>query len=141
MNLIVLLGRVTTDMELRQTSTGKSVANFNLAVDRPFAKDTTDFFSVVVWDKTAETMAKLVKKGQKILVRGSLQNREWTDKQGNKRISAEVVVQEFFFCESKGTAVSNNIPNTVSAPQAQIPTSYTAPQEFETVETDSDLPF
>lgn len=141
MNTIALIGRVTADIELRQTSSGKSVANFTLAVERPFVKDTTDFFSCTAWERVAETLSKHVKKGQKIAIRGNLQNREYTDKNNNKRTVTEVVAQEFFFCEAKATAASNNTPNTVSALQAQIPTSYTAPQEFEAVDGDDTLPF
>ncbi len=137
MNFTILMGRTTADIELRQTSTGKSVANFNLAVDRQFAKDTTDFISCTAWDKTAETLSKYVKKGQKIAIRGNLQNRKYTDKNGNERTVTEVVASEFFFCESKG----NGSTNAPTPTQPYIPTAYTAPTELEAVETDSDLPF
>ena len=144
MNFVILMGRTTADIELRQTSTGKSVVNFNLAVDRQFTKDTTDFISCTAWEKTAETLSKYVKKGQKIAIWGSLQNREWTDKQGNKRTVTEVVASEFFFCESKGNGSTNNAPASNSPSQSNfVPSAYTntAAPDFEEIGTDEGLPF
>lgn len=144
MNFVIIMGRVTADIELRTTTSGKSVTNFNLAVDRPFAKDTTDFFECVAWDKTAETISKYVGKGRKIAIRGSIQNRTWTDKQGNKRISTEVVVQEFFFCESKQSDSTNTSPtHNVPSQSEFMPSAYvgTLPVGFEDVSADQDLPF
>ena len=106
MNQIVIMGRMTKDPELRQTPNGVAVASFTLAVDRSFApKDggerQTDFIDVVAWRNTAEFVSKYFMKGQMAAVTGRLQIRDWTDKDGNKRRSAEVVADNIYFTESK----------------------------------------
>ena len=105
MNSIVLLGRMTKDAEVRYTSTGKVVASFSLAVDRPYTgedgKHEADFINCVIWGKSAETLGKSVHKGQRILLEGRLQIRQYTDKNGNKRTAAEVVAERFEFIERK----------------------------------------
>lgn len=146
MNSIVLLGRTTAPIELKQTQAGKSVATFSLAVKRPFTKDTTDFFNVTVWDKQAELLSKYVGKGDQICIRGYLQNRSWEDQQGNKRYATDVVAQEITFCESKkdseGTSYSNNQNGSQGnfKPSPYVPQAYTQPN-FEAVDNDPDLPF
>ena len=139
MNSIVLLGRTTNSIELKQTQAGKSVATFSLAVKRPFTKDTTDFFNLTAWDKQAEIMAKHVAKGDQIVISGYLQNRSWTDKDGNKRTATDVVVKDFYFCGAKNTAQATNAP----APTNYIPEEYFAPPKgtFEDAEADPDIPF
>jgi len=106
MNQIVIMGRMTRDPELRQTPGGVPVASFTLAVDRGFApKDggerQTDFIDVVAWRNTGEFVSKYFVKGQMAAVTGRLQIRDWTDKDGNKRRSAEVVADNIYFTESK----------------------------------------
>ena len=106
MNQIVIMGRLTRDPELRHTPNGVAVASFTLAVDRGFApKDggdrQTDFIDVVAWRNTAEFVSKYFIKGQMAAVTGRLQIRDWTDKDGNKRRSAEVVAENIYFTESK----------------------------------------
>jgi len=106
MNQIVIMGRLTRDPELRHTPNGVAVASFSLAVDRGFAsKDggekQTDFIDVVAWRNTAEFVSKYFVKGQMAAVTGRLQIRDWTDKDGNKRRSAEVVADNIYFTESK----------------------------------------
>ena len=106
MNQINLMGRLTRDPELRQTPNGVSVASFTLAVDRSFVpKDggerQTDFIDIVAWRNTGEFVSKYFTKGQMAAVSGRLQIREWTDKDGNKRRSAEVVADNVYFTESK----------------------------------------
>ncbi|MCL2045934.1 MAG: single-stranded DNA-binding protein [Oscillospiraceae bacterium] len=106
MNQIVIMGRMTRDPELRQTPNGISVASFTLAVDRGFTprdggERQTDFIDVVAWRNTAEFVSKYFTKGQMAAVTGRLQIRDWTDKDGNKRRSAEVVADSIFFTESK----------------------------------------
>jgi len=106
MNQIVIMGRLTRDPELRHTPNGVAVASFTLAVDRGFApKDggekQTDFIDVVAWRNTAEFVSKYFAKGQMAAVTGRLQIRDWTDKDGNKRRSAEVVADNIYFTESK----------------------------------------
>lgn len=118
LNHIVLMGRLTRDPELRHTSTGTPVASFRLAVDRDFAsKDTgergCDFIDIVAWRATAEFVSKYFTKGRMAVVSGRLQMRDWTDKDGNKRTSAEVVADNVYFGDSKrdgapgGTGYSN----------------------------------
>jgi len=106
MNQIVIMGRLTRDPELRHTPNGVAVASFSIAVDRGFApKDggerQTDFIDVVAWRNTAEFVSKYFTKGQMAAVTGRLQIRDWTDKDGNKRSSAEVVADNIYFTESK----------------------------------------
>ena len=106
MNQVVLMGRMTRDPELRHTQTGTPVASFTLAVDRGFApKDggerQTDFIDIVAWRGTAEFVSKYFVKGQLTAVTGKLQIRDWTDKDGNKRRSAEVVADNVYFTGDK----------------------------------------
>ena len=106
MNHIVIMGRLTRDPELRHTPGGVAVASFTLAVDRGFsskdgAERQTDFIDVVAWRNTAEFVSKYFVKGQMAAVSGRLQIRDWTDKDGNKRRSAEVVADNIYFTESK----------------------------------------
>jgi single-strand DNA-binding protein len=106
MNHIVIMGRLTRDPELRHTPNQISVASFSLAVDRGYTpKDggerQTDFIDVVAWRNTADFVSKYFTKGQMAAVSGRLQIRDWTDKEGNKRRSAEVVADNVYFTESK----------------------------------------
>ena len=112
MNQIVIMGRLTRDPELRHTPNGVAVASFSLAVDRSFAprdggERQTDFIDVVAWRNTAEFVAKYFVKGQMAAVTGRLQIRDWTDKDGNKRRSAEVVAENIYFTESKKSREAN----------------------------------
>ena len=102
MNLALFTGRTTSDIELKATPSGKSVATFSLAVKRPYTKDTKDFIDMVAWNKTAETLAKYVKKGHAIAISKShLETRTWKDQEGKNRKVTEVVVEEFEFLEKK----------------------------------------
>ena len=105
LNHIALMGRLTRDPELRQTGSGKPVASFSLAVERDFKNQDgnkeTDFIDIVVWGKTAEFVSKYFSKGLLAVISGRLQLRPWTDKDGNKRISAEVVADSVYFGERR----------------------------------------
>lgn len=101
LNTITIMGRITKDIELRRTNTGTPVASFTVAVDRDFDKGKTDFIECVAWKNTAEFAAKYFSKGSKAVVTGSLQMRDWEDKNGNKRRSAEIVVGSMYFADSK----------------------------------------
>ena len=106
LNHIVIMGRLTRDPELRRTGSGVAVASFSLAVDRDFApKDggerETDFIDCVAWRQTGEFVSKYFTKGRMAVVSGRLQIRSWTDKDGNKRRSAEVVADNVYFGDSK----------------------------------------
>ena len=106
LNQIVLMGRLTRDPELRRTQTGTAVASFTIAVDRDFSgrdggEKQTDFIDIVAWRNTAEFVSKYFFKGQMAAVSGRLQIRDWTDKDGGKRRSAEVIADNVYFAESK----------------------------------------
>lgn len=101
MNQIILMGRLTKDPEMRLTSAGKPVVNFTLAVNRPFAKETTDFINCVAWNKTAELIEQHVKKGHRLLVNGYLTIDSYEDQNGAKKSSTRVQVQNFEFIEPK----------------------------------------
>ena len=131
LNHIVIMGRLTRDPELRQIGSGVSVANFSVAVDRDFSKGEekeTDFIDCVAWRHTGEFVSKYFTKGRMIVVSGRLQIRSWTDKDGNKRRTAEVVADNCYFGDSKrdsegGSSYGGNTyggnsygANTYSAP-------------------------
>ena len=106
LNHIVLMGRLTKDVELRHTGNGVAVASFSIAVDRDFSgkesgEKETDFIDIVAWRNTAEFVSKYFTKGRMAVVSGRLQIRNWTDKEGNKRRSAEVVADNVYFGDSK----------------------------------------
>ena len=107
LNHIVLMGRLTRDPELRRTGSGIPVASFTLAVDRDFGSNRetgekeTDFIDIVAWRATAEFVSRYFTKGRMAVVSGRLQIRAWTDKDGNKRRSAEVVADNVYFGDSK----------------------------------------
>ena len=159
LNHIVLMGRLTRDPELRRTGSGVAVASFTLAVDRDYAaqgaEKETDFVDIVAWRNTAEFVSKYFTKGRMAVVTGRLQIRNWQDKEGNKRRSAEVVADNVYFGDSKrdsadggsfnqsqGYAQSfNQVPPQQSAYQAPQNVS-AAPSDFSMLsDDDPDLPF
>lgn len=104
MNKVILMGRLTRDVELRQTPNGVSVASFSIAVNRRFAKEgqqQADFINCVAWRTTAEFISRYFGKGRMIAVVGSLQTRSWDDQQGVKHYTTEVVVDEAHFTGSR----------------------------------------
>ena len=106
LNHIVIMGRLTRDPELRRTGSGIAVASFTLAVDRDFGKNEngereTDFIDCVAWRQTGEFVSKYFTKGRMAVVSGRLQIRNWTDKDGNKRRTAEIVADNVYFGDSK----------------------------------------
>lgn len=119
MNSVILTGNICNDLELKSTDSGKSVCYFNLAVKRPFAKDVTDFFRVVTWNKQAENIFKYCGKGSKIGVCGVLNSRTYEDKEGKKCTICEVVANEIEFLatksEGQGIAVSTPYAPEVEA--------------------------
>ena len=133
LNRIILMGRLTRDPELRHTQSGTTVASFSLAVDRDFwdkqtGEKATDFIDIVAWRNTAEFVSKYFTKGRMAVVSGRLQIRNWTDKEGNKRRSSEVVADSIYFGDSKK---DTGMP-------AQ---SYSNNGSFSEVEDDGELPF
>lgn len=101
LNKIVLMGRLTRDPELRRTQSGTAVTSFTLAVDRDFKNQSgekeTDFIDVVAWRQTAEFVCNYFSKGRMAVAEGRLQFRDWTDKDGNKRRNAEIIVSNVYF--------------------------------------------
>ncbi len=113
LNHIVIMGRLTRDPELRRTGSGIAVASFSVAVDRDFGgrdggERETDFIDCVAWRQTGEFVSKYFTKGRMIVVSGRLQIRSWTDKDGNKRRTAEVVADNVYFGDSKRDSDSGN---------------------------------
>ena len=133
LNRIIVMGRMTRDPELRRTNSGTAVASFSLAVDRDFKSQSgekeTDFIDVVAWRNTAEFVSKFFTKGRMAVVEGRLQLRDWTDKEGNKRRTAEIVADNVYFGDSKRDGGDN--PGYTPAPSSG----------FSEIEDDGDLPF
>lgn len=130
LNSITIHGRLTSAPEIKQTQSGVSVCNFNVAVDRSYTKGEdkiTDFFTVVCWRGLADMVSKHFTKGKEILVKGAMQSRKWQDNDGNNRISWEIQADTVDFCGNKG----NSTATTQTATQG----------EFEAIEDDEDLPF
>ena len=104
LNHITVMGRLTRDPELRRTGSGVAVASFTIACDRDFGNNgekETDFLDCVAWRQTGEFVSKYFTKGRMAVVSGRLQVRNWTDKDGNKRRTAEIVADNVYFCDSK----------------------------------------
>ena len=165
LNKIIIMGRLTRDPELRRTQTGTPVASFSLAVDRDFkdkstGERTTDFIDVVAWRQTAEFVSRYFTKGRMAVVEGRLQIRDWTDKEGGKRRSAEVIADQVYFGDSKrdsdgggysnaGYASGGGYSGGYAAPSAPAPSAapsgYGAPsggdQFAELSDDDGELPF
>ena len=133
LNKIVIQGRLTKDPELRRTQSGTAVASATVAVDRDFKNQDgnrdTDFIPIVAWKGTGEMLAKYFSKGRMIVVEGRFQLRDWTDKEGNKRRTAEIVADSVYFGDSKRDGGDN--PGYAPAPSGA----------FTEVEADGDLPF
>lgn len=128
LNTITIAGRMVRDPELRRTNSGKAVTSFTLACDRDFKNQQTgekevDFIECVAWGGTAEMVEKYFHKGQMAVATGRLQLRDWTDKNGQKRRTAEILVNSIYFCGSKesGTQASSGADNGYSAPAYQAP--------------------
>ena len=144
LNHIVLMGRLTRDPELRSTQTGISVVSFRLAVDRDFGgrdggEKQTDFIDVTAWRSTAEFVSKYFTKGRMAVVSGRLQMREWTDRDGNKRTTAEVVADNVYFGDSKkdgGDSYRPSEPSRAGGYEAKANTSF-----VELEDGDGELPF
>lgn len=142
LNKIILMGRLTRDPELRHTGSGTPVASFSLAVDRDFksqgGEKETDFIDIVAWRNTAEFVSKYFTKGRMAVVEGRLQIRDWTDKDGGKRRTAEVIAENVYFGDSKkesGGASQQDNFNALNNRMSQN-------QDFAEIgEEDGELPF
>lgn len=125
LNNVTIMGRLTREPELRYTQSNTPVASFTLAVDRDFGDKQTDFIDCVAWRGTGEFVDKYFSKGSMAIVSGRLQIRSWTDDNGNKRRSAEVVAEHVYFGESKRREASADI----------------SAADFEDLDDDGELPF
>ena len=149
LNHIVLMGRLTRDPELRYTQSQIPVASFSLAVDRDFggrdgSERQTDFIDVVAWRSTAEFVSKYFTKGSMAVVSGRLQIRDWTDREGNKRRSAEVVADNVYFGEgrrSREDAPGGSYARTGSDNDQSYDSAPAASAFSELSDTDGELPF
>ena len=146
LNQVAIQGRLVRDPELRRTNSGKAVASFSLACDRDFKSQQTgekevDFIECVAWGGTAEMVEKYFYKGQMAVATGRLQLRDWTDKNGQKRRTAEILVNSVYFCGSKesGAQASSGANNGYSAPAYQAPAPAANFAELE--DDDAQLPF
>lgn len=114
LNSVAIMGRLTSDVEVKKTPSGTSVTNFTLAINKPTAKDhpESSFIDCVAWAGTAELIAKYFKKGQKLIVNGRLETRTFEDKNNTKRKITEIVVSEIDFPDAKsGTQTSSEKTN------------------------------
>ena len=153
LNRIILMGRLTRDPELRRTGSGTPVTSFSLAVDRDFKSQSgekeTDFIDVVAWRSTAEFVSKYFTKGRMAVVEGRLQIRDWTDRDGGKRRSAEVVADNVYFGDSKrdsagdyGAPPAYGAPASYGAPAAGRGAPAGGSSDFAEIgEEDGELPF
>ena len=151
MNKVILMGRLTRDPELRHTPSGSAVASFGLAVDK-YSKEggrQADFFDIVCWERRAEFASKWLKKGTKIALSGRLQQRRWKDKDGNDRVTVEVIAEELEFAESKNASEGGGYSQPAAYQQpdpgfAPSPAAMplTEPSSFQDLQDDDgELPF
>ena len=145
-NRVILMGRLTANPELRQTTSGISVCRFNIAVDRSFAKQgeekQADFFNIVCWRQHAEFVSRYFSKGRMIHVEGRLQNNNYTDQNGIKRYSVDVQADNICFCGDKAKSQSQDEnKNHATAQQKQNQIELGELSDFEEVLSDGEVPF
>lgn len=140
LNKIIIMGRLTRDPELRRTGSGTAVTSFSLACDRDFKSQSgekeTDFIEVVAWKNTAEFVSKYFSKGRMAVVEGRLQIRDWTDKAGNKRITAEIVADNVYFADSKRSESNDNQKENFNALSGRLSDDFVPISE-----EDGEIPF
>lgn len=134
LNKVILAGRLTSDVELKQTPSGVSVCSFTLAINRKYSKEggqqQTDFIQCQAWRQTAEFIARYFKKGSALCISGSIQTRSWTDSNNQKRYATEVVIDEAMFVDGKNDSQGTEAPSFNNE----------APN-YEEMNADDDLPF
>ena len=149
LNKIVIMGRLTRDPELRRTQSGTAVTSFSIACDRDFKSQSgekeTDFIDIVAWRGTAEFVSKYFAKGRMAIVEGRLQIRDWTDNNGGKRRSAEVIADNIYFGDSKRDSAPGDYgaPPAYGAPVGRgTPAPMESRSDFAEIgEEDGELPF
>ena len=145
-NKVILGGRLTADPELKQTPNGVAVVSFSIAVNRRARsgeQPVADFFNVTAWRGTAEIVSRYFHKGSSICVVGSIQNRSWTDQNGQKRYATDIIADEVQFVDSRSEGSNGASSQGAYTPDAYTPSyssSGMAPK-FEEIKTDDDLPF
>ena len=150
LNKVILMGHMTADPELKQTTSGISVCSFSIGVNRRYSKadqgqQSVDFINIVSWRQQAEFVSRYFKKGSSIVVCGSLQTRNWTDNQGQKRYVTEVVADEVSF---GAPAASQSSGSNENKSNSYTPSAYGTPSfnstesaNFEEIPGDESLPF
>ncbi len=155
MNIVTLMGRLTADPELKTTNSGLSYCRFSIAVDRDFTKQgeekQTDFINCVAWDKRAEFISRYFSKGSLIALKGSIRTGSYTDNSGNKRYTTDVVIDNVYFTGEKkdsGSSYSRGSRQTSESNSSYRQDPAPAPSyssgsdnDFDTINTDEDLPF
>ena len=151
LNKVILMGHMTADPELKQTTSGISVCSFSIGVNRRYSKadqgqQSVDFINIVSWRQQAEFVSRYFKKGSSIIVCGSLQTRNWTDNQGQKRYVTEVVADEVSF--GAPASANQNVGDIKPQGQGYTPSAYGVPSfnstgsaDFEEIPGDESLPF
>lgn len=143
MNKVILMGRLTRDVEMRQTPNGVSLARFSIAVNRRFAgKDAqqqADFINCVAWRQTGEFIARYFQKGSMIAVVGSIQTRSWDGNDGKKQYATEVIVDEAYFTGSKSENSTGGNTDFSDSGLDNLNSQYG--EDFATIGDEEDLPF
>ena len=142
MNLVILTGRLTADPEMRTTQTGKSVAKFSIAVNEGKSKDGAErvqYFNISAWERSAEVLQNYAKKGTKIMVEGSLQNRSWDKPDGTKGYATDILLNRFEFLGSKGDTDGGAVSANSAAPAASPATQKTKAKSDD-INLDEELP-
>ena len=158
LNIVALMGRLVYDPELKTTQNGTSVCSFSIAVDRTYTpkgeERKADFIDIVAWRQTAEFICKYFQKGSMIAIEGSLQTRQYQDKNGNNRTATEVLASQVSFCGGKSAekpavrdfdqqteSYTSEAKSSYSAPQAAQNFSQGSTDDFAEITDDGDLPF
>ena len=149
LNCVTLMGRLVADPELKTTTSGKSVANFRIAVDRSYSKPgeekQADFITIVCWEGTANFVSRYFSKGSMIALQGSIQTRNYEDSNGNKRTAFEVLAREASFCGGKNenSSTDKSTGNNTSTDTSTVPYGYSQMpmDDFEEIGEDDFPPF
>ena len=142
MNKVILMGRLTKDVEIRQTPNNLSVARFTIAVNRRFAKDggqQADFINCIAWRKTGEFISRYFQKGSMIAIVGSIQTRSWDGNDGKKQYATEVIVDEAYFTGSKSESGTGGNTDLSDSSLDDLNSQYG--EDFATIGDEEDLPF
>lgn len=154
LNVVAIMGRLVADPELKTTQSGTSVCSFRIACDRSYTakgeERKADFIDITAWRQTAEFVCKYFAKGSLIAIEGSLQTRQYQDRQGNNRTAVEVVAREVNFAGAKAAGrpsapdfdrQTENYTQQANAAQSAPQASQSEPDDFAVISDDEDLPF